>query len=288
MAASVRIPLNSPSPFEPRHRESPGRNSRPPTSPPEIARQVAALGVMPGDLLLAHVSFRSARPIEGGPAGLLAGLQKALGPRGTFVMPSYSGDDDRPFEPASSPADPDLGVVADTFWRSPGVLRSAHPFAFAARGPLAQEITSDPIALPPHNLASPVGQVFRRNGRILLIGVGHQANTTIHLAELLAGVRYRRRKHCTVLSRGRPVRLDYEENDHCCERFSLVDGWLRTRRLQAEGPVGHAHARLAKARDVVAVVSGRLRQDTTLFLHARGSGCEECDDAWRSVADGPS
>ena len=256
-------------------------------SPSDIARQVAGLGVRPGSLVLAHVSFRAARPVEGGPAGFLAGLEEALGPHGTFVMPSYAGDDDRPFESTATPADPELGVVAETFWQLSGVLRSAHPFAFAARGPLAQEITSDPIAFPPHSLASPVGRVLNLDGRILLVGVGHEANTTIHLAELLAGVSYRRRKHCTILSDGRPVRLEYEENDHCCERFSLVDEWLRRGRLQTEGLVGHAHARLASAFDVVALVSARLRQDSTLFLHARGSGCEECEDAWRSVADGP-
>lgn len=250
--------------------------------PSDVARQVAALGVKPGDLVLAHVSFRAARPIAGGPAGLLAGLHEALGPQGTLVMPSYTGDDDRPFDPSTTPADPDLGVVADTFWRLPGVLRSDHPFAFAANGPLAREVTSDPIAFPPHSIASPVGRVFRRHGRVLLVGVGHEANTTIHLAELLAGVKYRRQKHCTILVEGMPERVDYEENDHCCERFSLMDGWLRARRLQAEGPVGHADARLANACDVVDCGLAHLGRDPTLFLHEEGTGCEECDDAWRN------
>ena len=252
-------------------------------SPSDVASQVAALGVRPGDLVLAHVSFRAARPIARGPAGLLAGLQEAIGPQGTLVMPSYTGDDDRPFDPLATPVDPDLGVVADTFWRLPDVLRSDHPFAFAARGPLALEITSDSIAFPPHDIASPVGRVFGRNGRILLVGVGHEANSTVHLAELLAGTSYRRPKHCTVLSGGRPVRIAYGENDHCCERFALVDEWLRASGLQSEGLVGSAHARLAGARDVVSVVSVHLREDPTLFLHASGSGCEECEDAWRSL-----
>ena len=37
----------------------------------------------------------------------------------------------------------------------------------------------------------------------------------IHLAENLAGVRYRRQKHLTVLRNGRPERLEYAEIDHC-------------------------------------------------------------------------
>lgn len=214
---------------------------------------------------------------------MLAGSQEAVGPQGTLVMPSYTGDDGRLFDPSATPADPDLGIVADTFWRLPGVLRSAHPFAFSARGPAAPEITADPIAFPPHGIASPVGRILGRDGRVLLVGVGHEANTTIHLAELPAGVRYRRLKHCTVLVDGQPERVDCEENDHRCRRFGVMDGWLRAGRLQAEGSVGHAHARLVDVRDIVDCALPRLGRDPTLFLHEHGSGCEECDEAWQSL-----
>ena len=123
------------------------------------------------------------------------------------------------------------------------------------------------------------------DGQILLAGVGHDADTTLHLAELVAGVPYRLPKHRTVLREGRPTRIDYGENDHCCARFHLADGWLRARGLQAEGRVGHAHARLARARDVVAVAVEHLERDRLLFLHSAGAGCRECDAARASVAD---
>lgn len=117
-------------------------------------------------------------------------------------MPSWSGNDDEPFDPMTTPASPDLGVVADTFWRLPGVLRSQHFFAFAAAGPEAAAITSDPLPLPPHIPESPVGRVHDLDGQVLLLGVGHDADTTLHLAELLAGVPHRVPKHCTVLQGG--------------------------------------------------------------------------------------
>lgn len=75
---------------------------------------------------------------------------------------------------------------------------------------------------------SPVGRVRDLDGQVLLLGVGHDANTTLHLAELLAGVPYRTSKYCTILQNGRPVRIDYGENDHCCQRFALADEWLRS------------------------------------------------------------
>ena len=254
----------------------------------DVTAQLRVLGVEEGGVLLVHTSFRAVRPVEGGPAGLIEALRAALGPAGTLVMPSWGGDDDVPFDPTGTPASPDLGVVADTFWRLPGVVRSSQCFAFAAVGPEAARVTADPLPLPPHRPESPVGRVHELDGQVLLLGVGHDANTTLHLAELLAGVPYRVPKHCTVPGpNGRPVRIDYGENDHCCARFALADDWLRARGLQREGRVGHAHARLVRSRDVVAVALEHLARDPLVFLHERGSGCGDCDEAWNSIGREP-
>jgi aminoglycoside N3'-acetyltransferase len=249
----------------------------------EVADQLRQLGVGEGGVLLVHTSFRATRPVEGGPVGLIEALRDALGPGGTLVMPSWSGNEDEPFDPLTTPAPPSLGVVADTFWRLLGVLRSSHCQAFAAAGPEAGRITSGQLPLPPHIPDSPVGRVHDLDGQVLLLGVGHDADTTLHLAELLACVPYRVPSYCTVLQDGRPVRIDYEENDHCCERFAFADEWLRARGLQSEGRVGHAHARLARSRDIVEVTLERLARDPLLFLHPPSAGCEECDSARRSV-----
>ncbi|WP_309890353.1 AAC(3)-IV family aminoglycoside N-acetyltransferase [Archangium sp.] len=249
----------------------------------EVAAQLGALGVQKGGVLLVHTSFRAVRPIEGGPTGLIEALRAALGPEGTLVMPSWTGSDEEPFDPATTPASPDLGVVADTFWRLPGVVRSHHLFAFAAAGPQAERVTSGPLPLPPHLPESPVGHVHELDGQVLLLGVNHDADTTLHLAELLARVPYRVPKSCTVLQDGRPVRLEYGENDHCCQRFTLADGWLRERGLQSEGRVGHAQARLVRARDVVSVALEHLAREPLLFLHPPSAGCADCDEARRST-----
>jgi aminoglycoside N3'-acetyltransferase len=90
-------------------------------------------------------------------------------------------------------------------------------------------------------------------------------------------------RHCTVLRDGRPVRINYRENDHCCARFALADGWLRTRGLQSQGTVGSARARLARAQDIVAVAVEHLSRDPLLFLHPPEAGCAECDAARRST-----
>jgi aminoglycoside N3'-acetyltransferase len=244
----------------------------------ELVAQLHALGVQPGGVLLVHTAFSKLKPVAGGPEGLIAALQSALGPAGTLVMPSMSDDDDHPFDMKATPC-VGMGVVADRFWRLPGVLRSDSPHAFAAIGPRAPAITAPHPWDFPHAPDSPVGRVHDLDGQVLLLGVGHDADTTLHLAELLAGVPYRQPKSITVLRDGRPVRIDYGENDHCGERFTLADGWLRERGLQSEGKVGHADARLIRARDVVTVALEHLAADPLVFLHPPGAGCEECDSA---------
>src|SRR5262245_27058174 len=82
-----------------------------------VVAQLEAIGVERGGVLLVHTAFRPLRPIEGGPLGLIAALREALGPSGTLVMPSWGGDDNTPFDPKTTPAAGDLGILAAMFWR---------------------------------------------------------------------------------------------------------------------------------------------------------------------------
>jgi aminoglycoside N3'-acetyltransferase len=67
--------------------------------------------------------------------------------------------------------------VPDTFWQLPEVIRSNH--------------------------------LYELDGQVLLLGVGHDVDTMLRLAELLVGVLYRVMKYCSLLQDGRPVRIDY-------------------------------------------------------------------------------
>ncbi len=248
-----------------------------------LTEQLFDLGVRRGGaVLLVHTAFSKVKPIAGGPRGLIDALFAALGPEGTLVMPSMSDDDDHPFDLARTPCH-GMGVVADTFWRMEGVLRSDSPHAFAALGPAATMITAPHPVDVPHGLDSPVGRVHALDGQVLLLGVGHDADTTIHLAENIAGVSYRRPASVTLLVEGRPTRYHYREVDHCCENFALMDGWLEAGGLQRRGTVGRSEARLARSADIVDAALARLRENATVFLHPPG-GCRECDEARACVS----
>ena len=115
-----------------------------------------------------------------------------------------------------------------------------------------------------------MGRVYELDGQVLLLGVAHDANTTIHLAEYLAGVHYRRKKYVTLLKDGKPTRWDYWEIDHCCQNFNLVDKWLDERGLQSKGQVGHAEACLARSQDIVEVVLEQLRTEINCLSPFKG------------------
>jgi aminoglycoside 3-N-acetyltransferase len=253
-----------------------------PLSVPAVQAQIEALGVRRGGALLVHTSFRAVRPVEGGPLGLIEALRRAIGPVGTLVMPTMT-DGTTVFDPRVTPT-ADMGITAELFWRLPGVVRSTHPGgSFAAEGPLAGRICAPAPLSPPHGLDSPAGRVYQLDGQVLLLGVGHSENTTLHVAESVAQVPYSVAHPCIVEVDGVPQRVLVPETDHCTRGFRRLDGWLAARGLQREGTVGHATARLVSSRDVVAVAVEHLAQDPLVFLCARDQRCEECDEARASV-----
>ncbi len=130
-----------------------------------LFQQLRALGVVTGQVLLVHTAFSRVGPVEGGALGVIASLLEAVGPLGTLVMPSLT-DDENPFDPRHT-ACRGMGVVADTFWRLPGVLRSDSPHVFAAIGPKAPEITASHPVEVPHGPDSPAGRVHEQDAPFL-------------------------------------------------------------------------------------------------------------------------
>lgn len=247
-----------------------------------LVAQLRALGVRRGDVLEVHTSFRAVRPIDGGPLTLVAALLAAIRPGGTLVMPTMT-DGTTVFDPLTTPTF-EMGITAELFWQQPGVVRSGHPGgSFAAVGPRAVEICAPQPLEPPHGPFSPPGRVVELGGRVLLLGVGHEANTVVHVAEALAEVPYSTAHPTVVEVRGRPCAVPIREPDHCCEGFGRLDEPLRAAGAQTEGPVGHGWARLAEAAAVVAQARAMLAREPLVFLCPPGAGCAECDRARASV-----
>ena len=254
----------------------------------EIEAQLVALGVRRGAVLLVHTAFRAVRPVEGGPPALIQALRGAIGREGTLVMPTMT-DGETLFDPRATPTD-GMGTTAETFWRQAGVLRSTHPGgSFAASGPLAGRICAPQPLAPPHGLDSPPGRVYELGGQVLLLGVSHSESTMLHVAESIAGVPYAIRHPCVVATAdGAAARVMIAETDHCCRGFRRMDAWLGARGMLRDGQVGNAQAKLAEARDLIAVAVEHLAVDPLVFLCPASEGCDECDQARASIGAAPA
>jgi aminoglycoside 3-N-acetyltransferase len=170
-----------------------------------LSSDLRTLGVARGDLVLLHSSMRSLGFVVGGAQAFVGALLAVVGPAGTIVVPTHTGENSDPagwgnppvpeawwpviraeapgFDPAVTPGRW-MGVIAEQVRTWPGARRSNHPrLSFAALGARADDVTHDhrmDDALGEH---SPLGAVYRLDGKVLLLGCGHDNNTSLHLAE---------------------------------------------------------------------------------------------------------
>jgi len=167
------------------------------------------LGLSDGQTVLVHSSMSKIGWISGGAQAVILALLDVLGNAGTLMMPTHSAQNTDPANWRNPPVpeawwqtirdnrpayDPDvtptrgMGAIPELFRTMPGVKRSEHPIgSFAAIGPNADYLTADHHSLEQmFDDTSPIGKLYALDGYVLLLGVGHGNNTSLHLAEYRA------------------------------------------------------------------------------------------------------
>ncbi|MCC5877683.1 MAG: AAC(3) family N-acetyltransferase, partial [Candidatus Sumerlaeia bacterium] len=159
-----------------------------------LREELLASGVAKGDLLVVHSSLKAVGRIDGGPTALIQVLEDIIGPTGTLMMPTFTfnlqGWAMGVYDPGRTASR--VGMLTEVFRRQPGVCRSLHPtHSVAARGMMAEELTEGaPTLHEPLGPGSPFDRARLLGAKILLLGVGQNRNSTIHLAEHLAELPY--------------------------------------------------------------------------------------------------
>jgi aminoglycoside 3-N-acetyltransferase len=153
--------------------------------------------------VIAHASLKAFGKVAGGAEAVLGALLEHFE---TVIMPTFTyktmiiPEDGPPnnaieygtmkdanrmaeFYHKDMPADKLMGVIAETLRQHSDASRSRHPI-LSFSGINAEEILEEQEIEAP---LAPISALAEQNGWVLLLGVSHRVNTSIHLGERLAG-----------------------------------------------------------------------------------------------------
>jgi aminoglycoside 3-N-acetyltransferase len=285
-----------------------------------LVADLRRLGVQAGGVLVVHSGFRPIGGVEGGPSGVVEALRRAVGSEGTVIAPAFTTDLIDPCTWPTPPASEErarilasmpyyapessvpfkMGAVPIALWRTPGTLRSAHPVtSWVALGPRAEELTVAHPFEDPEGRDGPVGRAWRAGAQVLLLGCGHDANTTIHLAESLLDM-----PHLYTLPDRCPVRGEDGQREwwavtkttKCSDGFTKLEPHLAQAGVIRRGRVGSAEAQLLRSRDIVIGATELLAREPAALL-CDDPECVHCPtsrevlgawrpaDGWRQVIE---
>jgi aminoglycoside 3-N-acetyltransferase len=184
-----------------------------------LTADLRALGIGPGDIVMAHASLRAVGPVVSGADAIIAAIRDAVGPDGTLMVytdweadmwgdiPWELAEDEAdlglaviaprpetrdhvlPFDPASSRATRDNGALMELVRTLPGAVRSANPGAScAAIGARADWLTADHAIDYGYGERSPFARLVEAGGKVLMLGCTTDHMTLLHHAEHLAAI----------------------------------------------------------------------------------------------------
>ena len=176
--------------------------------PDDIKAALKEVGVKKGQVVMVHTSLRSLGYVCGGAQSVIETLLEGVGEEGTIMMPTQSWKNLDPktgvywqepkewwsvirenipaYDKRITPTNT-MGTVAEMFRQWSGTLRSDHPArSVAAWGRYAQYLTENHDMSDIFGDSSPIGRLYELDGYVLLIGVGYDKNTSLHLADVRA------------------------------------------------------------------------------------------------------
>lgn len=228
-----------------------------------------------GETVIVHSSFSALGWVAVDPTAVVDAFRTVVTDEGTIVMPTHSSQfsdpaqwsnppvpdawiepiiaERAPFRPASTPSR-GVGVIPECFRAYPDVHRSRHPVvSFAAWGGDAQSIVADHPYDAGLGEGSPLSAVYDREGVVVLLGVDHGVNTSLHLAEHRATYPGKDSHHypVPVCEDGERTRVDIGELETDTDDFPEVGAAFEANAAVRTGTVGAASATVMEQRALV-------------------------------------
>jgi aminoglycoside 3-N-acetyltransferase len=168
------------------------------------------------------------------------------------------------------PADPTMGILSETVRKYPNARRSNHPIlSFAGinvNDAIAAQSLEEPLA--------PIRVLSEENGTVLLIGVNHTVNSSIHYAEKLAG-----RKQFTRWALTPQGIRQCPGFGGCSDGFEQAAPYLEP--VTRTTRVGNATLRAISLSVSNSILSTLIEEQPLALLCGRGD--ERCETVRRSV-----
>lgn len=199
-----------------------------------LADDLYRLGLRPGDRVVVHSSLKAIGPIDGGAETVIRALLDVIGPGGLLVVPTFTYFTVR-FDPTSEPGL--TGRIPETLRSWPGAVRSWHPtHSVAAIGAGAAALCAGHHLVGGLALDSPLDRLAAQDGYVLLLGVGHVVDSTVHIGEAHLPVPYLgvpfqpdQPRRASVLLDGEEIAVPLRHPPGCSRAFGAVERPLRRR-----------------------------------------------------------
>jgi len=261
------------------------RSTQHPNTITTLKHDFETLGLKPGLVVIMHSSLSKIGWTVGGPVAVIKALMQILTSEGTLVMPTFSGDNTDPSQWENPPVpenwwsiirnempayNPEItptrgvGIIADTFRKWPNVIRSNHPVSsFAAWGKHSDFITKDHKLTADLGENSPLARIYELDGQILLVGVSHENNSSLHLAEYRSDYPNKqvRLNASAMLLNNKRQWVEWEELDLNSDDFKQLGKDFESKINYIPGKVGLSKARLLSQRDMVDFAVGWFKNN---------------------------
>ncbi|TVP85344.1 MAG: aminoglycoside N(3)-acetyltransferase [Acholeplasmataceae bacterium] len=252
-------------------------DTRQPLSADDVRQCLFDLGIRTDDRVVVHSSLSALGYVIGGAQSIITALIDTV-KDGTLIMPAHSSDWSDPAAWSNPPVPKEwvedmirtmpaydkeltpprkMGKIAETFLMMKKTERSDHPQAsFAAYGKEAAELTSHHGLTPMFGLQSPLGKLYQRGGKILLLGVDFSSCSAFHLAEAITGIPAMEKIGSPIMVNGQRQWVWYEDFIYDADDFPKIGQLLLEKGLATTRPLGNTQAIVA---DIKTAVDAAIR-----------------------------